>query len=212
MKPAIDAARNEGEEHTDLLTDTAMFLDAKGARVRIVKQGGGYLLPDAEFEVGGRTYNVEVECTTLVKHVDQVARNVRKAVGSGRRCLVVVSGAVMAERFIQVVQLGMGGTSPWGDVGLLSRNPSGQLVPIEDGARQPWGWLAGREDEPPAAEARVPRVVAQQRFDPVATSDVERALSLALRLVSAGKAEATAQEFVMMGEPDEELLTDLQRL
>ncbi|MCI4320487.1 MAG: DUF87 domain-containing protein, partial [Thermoplasmata archaeon] len=72
-RQAIDAARNEGEEHTELLTDAAMFLDGKGVRVRIVQQGGGYLVPDAEFDVGGRTYNVEVECSTLVKHLDQVA-------------------------------------------------------------------------------------------------------------------------------------------
>jgi hypothetical protein len=211
-RQGIDAARNEGEEHTDLLTDAAMFLDGKGIRVRIVQQGGGYLVPDAEFEVGGRTYNVEVECSTLVKHVDQVARNVRKAAGSGRRCLVVVSSPAMAERFVQILQPGMGDAGLWGELGLLSKNPSGQLVPFEDGACRPWGWLVGSQDEPPAPAVPSPRVAAQQRFDPVTTSDVERALALALRLLAAGKAEATAEEFVLLGEPDEELLTDLRRL
>jgi uncharacterized protein DUF87 len=211
-RQAIGAARNEGEEHTDLLTDAAMFLDGKGIRVRIVEQGGGYLVPDAEFEVGGRTYNVEVECSTLVKHVDQVARNVRKASGSGRRCLVVVSNPAMAERFVQVLKLGTDAAGLWGDVGLLSRNPSDHLVPFEDGASQPWGWVVGRADEVTAPPNPAPSGGTQQKFDPVATSDVERALWLALRLVAAGKSAATAEEFVLMGEPDEELLTDLQRL
>jgi Helicase HerA, central domain len=211
-RQAIDAARNEGEEHTDLLTDAAMFLDAKGVRVRIVEQGGGYLVPDAEFEVGGRTYNVEVECSTLVKHLDQVARNIRKAAGSGRRCLVVVSSPAMAERFVQILELGTGGGTLWGEVGLLSRSLSGQLLPFENGVTRPWGWLVGREDEPATPAFPAPHVEVQQKFEPVATSDVERALSLALRLLASGKGEATAEEFVLMGEPDEELLTDLLRL
>ncbi len=80
-RQAIEAARNEGEEHTELLTDAAVFLRNKGIQVLIVRQGGGYMVPDAEFDFGGRTYNVEVECSTLVKHVEQVARNVSKAAG-----------------------------------------------------------------------------------------------------------------------------------
>jgi hypothetical protein len=211
-RQAIEAARNEGEEHTELLTDAAMFLDAKGVRVRIVRQGGGYLVPDAEFELKRRTYSVEVECSTLVKHVDQVARNLRKAVGDERRCLVVVSSSVMAERFVQILQSGMGGSSLWGDVGLLSRDSTGHLVPFEDGAGLPWGWLVGRAEDDPAAGGPANDQGARDGIDPVALSDVERALSLALRLVAAGRSEVTADEFVLVGEPDEALLTDLRRL
>jgi hypothetical protein len=211
-RQAIDAARNEGEEHTDLLTDAAMFLDTKGVRVRIVEQGGGYLVPDAEFEVGGRTYSVEVECSTLVKHVDQVARNVAKAAGSGRRCLAVVSSPALAERFVQALDSGTGGVALWDDVGLLSRSQAGQLVPFENGASRPWGWLVGKADEDVARPGLPPRAAPKHELEIVATSDVGRALSLSLRLLSAGKSEATADEFVQIGEPDEELLMDLQRL
>jgi hypothetical protein len=213
-RQAIDAARNEGEEHTDLLTDAAMFLDAKGVRVRIVEQRGGFLVPDAEFEVGGRAYNLEVECSTLVKHVDQVARNVAKATGSGRRCLTVVTGPALAERFVQALKSGTGGLALWDGVGLLSRNPEGQLVPFEDGVSRPWGWLVGWADEDVARPGLPPRAAPNHELEIVATSDVERALSLSLslRLLSAGKSEATADEFVQVGEPDEELLMDLQRL
>ncbi|MCI4329052.1 MAG: type IV secretory system conjugative DNA transfer family protein, partial [Thermoplasmata archaeon] len=149
-RQAIDAARNEGEEHTDLLTDAAMFLDAKGIRVRIVEQGGGYLVPDAEFDVNGRTYNVEVECSTLVKRVDQVARNVRKATGAGRRCMVVVSNGAMVERFLGVLGAGDRPVGLWREVGLLSRDGRGHIVPFEDGTALPWGFLVGRKEHDPA--------------------------------------------------------------
>jgi hypothetical protein len=209
-RQAIEAARNDGEEHTDLLTDPPTFLDGKGIRVRIIRQGGGYLVPDAEFEDGGRTYHVEAECSTLVKRVDQVAKNVRKATAAGRRCLVVVSDRGMAERFIGVLREDVGPAGLWRDVGLLSRDASGRLAPFEDGTILPWGWLTGRQEPDPQEEVTQPAPL--RRLGPIDSSDVERALVLASRLLAAGKSEATARDFVMIGEPDELLLADLRRL
>jgi hypothetical protein len=211
-RQAIDAARNEGGEHTDLLTDAAMFLDGKGVRMRIVPQGGGYLVPDGEFEVNGRPYSVEVECSTLVKHLDQVIRNVRKATGSGRRCLVVVSNPAMADRFLRTLPPGIDGSPLWGEVGLLARNAAGQLTPVEEGVGRPWGWLIGRSEADQEVDGAGPQDGIQASLDPVTPSDLERAHFLATRLLAAGKHEVTACDFLLVAEPDEPVVEDLRRL
>ncbi len=117
----------------------------------------------------------------------------------------------MAERFVQMLNPGLGEARLWGEVGLLARDPTGRLAPFEDGGR-PWGWLTGKAADDPVAASSASRDVVLERLYRVESSDVERALALALRLLAAGKSEATADEFVLVGEPDEEFLTDLQRL
>jgi hypothetical protein len=71
--------------------------------------------------------------------------------------------------------------------------------------------VGGKEPDPVDADP-LPETVPPEQLDSVDSSDVERSLVLASRLFAAGKFEATARDFVMIGEPDELLLTDLRRL
>ncbi|MCI4324351.1 MAG: hypothetical protein L3K00_00460 [Thermoplasmata archaeon] len=189
-----------------------MFLEAKGIRIRIVNQGGGYLVPDAEFDLGGQSYNVEVECSTLVKHVDQVARNVRKATVAGRRCLVVVSGQAMAVRFASVFHDWNVGSQLWRDVGLIARDAKGVIVPVAEGATQPWGWLIGRPDEMPSRSCAQGPEIMPEKPGFASLSDLARALRLANRLVAAGNLEATARDFLRIADRDDAVAADARRL
>lgn len=209
-REAVLAARNEGEEHCGLLADVATYLDRLGTAFRIVPQGGGYLLPDAEFEHGGRTYHVEVECTTLAKHADQVLRNVAKAAAAGRRCLVVVSDRDAAERFVELAARHPIGATLWGEVGLCWRDPNGGIQPFVSGIRPPWGWTRGAPEEgsgPLDAPALDPPRVAGP-----ATS-LERARKLVAGLLDQGRVtDVTLSEFAAIAEPGEWLLEDPRRL
>jgi hypothetical protein len=128
-REAMAAARNEGEEHCSLLADAAAFLRHRGVHVRIVPQEGGYLRPDAEFGWQGRDYSLEVECSTLVKHHEQVARNLQKALAKGRRCLIVVPDEEMAHVFESVLRREVPGAELWRQVGLLWRTGIEEMVP-----------------------------------------------------------------------------------
>ncbi len=210
LREAIQVARNEGEEHCALLAEAATFLEERGVRPRIVAQGGGYFVPDGEFEIGGRTYSIEVECSTLVSRADQVAKNVAKAASVGRRCLVVVSDREAAERFVHVMGSPPTGTALWGDVGLLCRDPVGGLTPYLHGDRSPWGWLTGDLEDESARPAPTVAVAG-----PVSAhgTGLGRALVLAHQLLAKGRAaDVTIEEFAGVGEPGEWLLEDPRRL
>ncbi|HZY92100.1 MAG TPA: DUF87 domain-containing protein, partial [Thermoplasmata archaeon] len=144
-REAVLAARNEGEEHSSLLADAMLFLEEKGIHPRIVPQGSGYLEPDGEFERNGRTYSVEAECSTLAKRTDQVVRNVRKALGARRRCLLVVLDRAMAERVALLVASDVPETELWGNVGILFRDLTGKLIPYQGPDGRVWPWMEGGE-------------------------------------------------------------------
>ncbi|MGH9028993.1 MAG: TraM recognition domain-containing protein, partial [Acidimicrobiales bacterium] len=116
---ALKAARNEGDLHTALLADAAVFLEERGIRVGIVPQESGFLQPDGEFEANGRAYHLEVECSTLSKHTDQLIRNVRKALVANRRCLTVVSDWEAAQRMAGLLSRDFPKAKLWGNVGLV---------------------------------------------------------------------------------------------
>ncbi|MCI4320581.1 MAG: hypothetical protein L3K23_10725, partial [Thermoplasmata archaeon] len=157
-------------------------------------------------------YNVEVECSTLVKHLDQVARNIRKAAGAGRRCLVVVSDRAMAERFVGVLESDIQGTRLWGEVGLLTKDANGELAPFEDGLTAPWGWLVGR-DEPTETDDDGERIEPLVESDEIVeVADVERALHLSRILIANGRLQVTSRDFLVVAEPDEAVVADLRRL
>jgi len=210
FREAVKVARNEGEEHCALLAEAATYLEERGIRPRIVTQGGGYFVPDGEFETGGRTYSIEVECSTLVSRVDQVVKNVAKAASVGRRCLVVVPDREAAERLVQLLASEATGAVLWGDVGLLWRDPAGSLAPYLPGDRAPWGWLTGEPDGEPAPPEPT---VAAARPEPGHGTGLGRALVLAHQLLAKGRAtDVTLEEFVGVGEPGEWLLEDPRRL
>jgi hypothetical protein len=209
LREAVQAARNEAEEHCGLLADAAAFLDGLGIAVRIVPQEGGYFRPDAEFERRGRTYNVEVESSSLAKHPDQVLRNVSKAAASGRRVLVVVSYPEAARRFMDVGGAHASGATLWGAVGLVWRDLVGGMQPYAHADRPPWGWLTGRTEEEPTPAERAPDAT---ETGPPRGAGLGRALMLAHQLLAKGRAtDVTIEEFASVAEPGEWLLEDPQR-
>ena len=207
-RDALAVARNESEEHSGLLADAAAYLLKQGVHVHITEQEGGYLRPDGEFSGRGRDYSLEVECSTLLKHQEQVARNLRKAIAEGRRCLVVVPDEEMARIFASVLKRETPELVLWRDVGLLWRDGVGRMVPYESGERKPWGFLPGgmddesREDD---LEEEGPDNVAEANLaaveDPHA-EDLVRVSAVGRRLLEAGEVEATSADFAELFQPN----------
>ncbi|MGP8016167.1 MAG: type IV secretory system conjugative DNA transfer family protein [Thermoplasmata archaeon] len=215
---ALEARRNEGEDHCAMLADTATILDAAGIPIRIVPQAGGYLLPDAEFEWRGRTYSVEVESTTLTSRFDQVVRNIRKAFSIHRRCLVVVEDRESAALFARMLAKGIPEAELWGDLGLAWRAGIESMIPYVAGPRKPWGFLTGRideEDEPEATstdeETLRTKAIVSAADDPLAT-DLTRVYECAERLRATGNIEVTATDFKELTESDNGNSLSLRRL
>jgi hypothetical protein len=193
-REAIRGARNEGEEHSVLLADTGAYLRARGIHLRVIRQGGGYLRPDGEFDRLGRTYNVEVECGTLAKHPKQTLANVRKAVADGRRCLVVVSDRRTAERAAAVLSTEGGPGELWGHVGLVWRSGREAFSLYEVAGRRPWGFLPGGADEPDEVGPPAEGGSAEIRFGGE-SSEVSRVRKAVASLLAAERRFATASDF-----------------
>jgi hypothetical protein len=214
----LEARRSEGEDHCAMLADTATLLDAAGISIRIVPQAGGYLLPDAEFEWRGRTYSVEIECTTLTSRFDQVLRNIRKAFSLHRRCLVVVEDRESAELFARMLSKGIPEAELWGDLGLAWPVGVESMIPYVGGRRKPWGFLTGEvdeEDEQATAgtdeETLRTKAIVSAADDPLAT-DLTRVYDCAERLREAGSTEVTATDFKELTESDNGNSLSLRRL
>jgi len=214
----LEARRNEGEDHCAILADTATLLEAAGISIRIVPQAGGYLLPDAEFEWRGRTYSVEVECSTLTSRFDQVVRNIRKAFSLHRRCLVVVEDRERAELFARTLAKGIPEAELWGDLGLAWPVGFESMIPYVGGRRKPWGFLTGEvdaKDEPAGAgtdeETLRTKAIVSAADDPLAT-DLTRVYECAERLRTAGNNEVTATDFKELTESDNGNSLSLRRL
>ena len=200
---AIGAASSAGPEHSALLADATAYLDRCGVKAWVVEQQGGYLRPDAEFGWLGRTYNVEVECSTLAKRPEQSLRNVRKALSSGRRCLVAVPDLEAARRFRSLLREAMPEVPLWNEVGVIHRDGPGRMAPYEDGGLAPWEFLdrdPGSGGEGPAvghgetdggAGASGPGLAPT---DPHA-SDLARVGSIARQLRASGRTLVTAEAF-----------------
>ena len=165
--------------------------------MRIVEQEGGYLRPDGEFGWRGRDYHLEVECSTLVKHQEQVVRNVLKAVEDEARCLVVVPDEEAARVFVTVLRRGAPALELWNEVGVLWRAGVEQMVAYVPGPRKPWGFLPGGVEDERKGSVEPP--IKQE--GPRATPEDPRSVDVALvrhwarRLLAAGKSEVTADDF-----------------
>ncbi len=199
-REALAAARNEGEDHCSLLADGAAYAVHRDCSlVHVVAQGGGYLRPDAEFEWRGRTYSLEVECSTLATHFEQVVRNVQKALALGRRCLVVVEDRKAAEIFIGILKKQLPGAELWGEVGILWRDGIESMVPYDIGPQRPWGFLPGGIDNDTdqaklEVQPELPETFLAAISDPRAL-DLARVYKRAQELLAAGKWEVTADDF-----------------
>ena len=212
FRDATLAARNESEEHSGLLADAAVYLEEPGVRVRIGVQEQVVSTADAEFERSGRGYNLEVECSNLVKHVEQVVRNVRKAQAARRRCLIAVADRESAERVAGMVATRLPDVELWGEVGLLWRARPRCMVPYPAGERDVWGWLLGREEdvEPPFPVLSDPQSVSEEAPSAL-TDDQARVQRLMARVARLGNQWATARDLLDAAGPgDKEAIGELR--
>ena len=198
-RAALNASRNEGGDHCGLLADVGACLTRLGIRFRVAEQKGGYLRPDGEFRWRGQDYHLEVECSSLVKHQEQVLRNVRKAFANKVRCLVAVPDKEAAQRVTSLLKRDTPPLELWREVGMLWRAGVGQMVPYVPGPRKPWGFLPGGvEDE---SKGSLGTGTTLKKDDSRAAPQDPRTFDVALvrhwarRLLAADKWEVTADEF-----------------
>ena len=184
----------------------------------MVAQEGGYLRPDGEFSWRGRDYSLEVECSTLATHFEQVVRNVRKALALGRRCLVAVEDRGAAEALFGILRRELPGEHLWGEVGIVWREGIETMVPYTADSRRPWGFLPGgvdgeREGEIECADGdrNETSVALSAADDPLAT-DLARAHDCARRLQEQGRTRVTATDFKELTEADNGNSMSLRRL
>ena len=190
LRQILRAARNEGEEHNALLAHSAAALHFKQVRVKIVVQRGPIPLPDAEFEWHNRSYNLEVECTTMGKH-EQLTKNLRKALDAGRRCLVIVPDRQNAITYVDIMRRLVPEAELWKDFGLAYPDRADTVFPYSPGPRKPWGFLTNGID---LEDEEEPVQIAGERVDP-GESDVAWVLKRCKELVQAGRWDVSAKEF-----------------
>jgi hypothetical protein len=125
---------SEGELHMDLLARAVDHIRVTwGVEVEITPQGANPRpLPDGTFEKDGIPCNLEVECSTLETKGAQVAKNLRKARESDRRCLFVVKSMELGDKLVQLLRelapeatLGLDYAMLYGGEGKLSVLPKG---------------------------------------------------------------------------------------
>jgi hypothetical protein len=191
---ALEARRNDGEEHVETLTEFAMFLRARGIALAIPQQIAGVLTPDGQFRWGGSTYNVEVECSTVATGAGQVVRNVKKALAADFRVLVVLPSHSRVARALELLQEGVLGLRLWADgVGLVFRDGD-EFRPHREPDSIVWPFL----ERGPPSEALAESLSELDTPQKVADTDP---LVIALRsaihdLLASGRATATARELL----------------
>jgi hypothetical protein len=133
---------NSGEEHVETLTDFAMFLRERGIAMTIPRQVPGVLLPDGQFQLGGATSNVEVECSTLAKAIGQIVRNVKKAQAAGYRVLIVLPERSRVPRILWLLAESFPGLRLWTDgVGLVWKDGRASFRPHACPGTKVWPFL-----------------------------------------------------------------------
>lgn len=215
-RQAVLAARNEGEEHCGLLADALAYLAGFGIEAQIGIQRRVETMPDACFERGGCEYNLEVECSNLAKHPQQVIANLRKARNAGRRCLLAVADAAAAGQAESLVRARVPGAELWGEFGVVWRAAPGVMVPFAgEGAVEVWGWLLNLEE--PDAEGNPGTILAAptgQALPPAPTPRYElEVLSRSIaRLLKLGKEWVSAREILEARDGTESLEFDERRV
>ncbi|MGP8146482.1 MAG: hypothetical protein ACLQAS_03610 [Thermoplasmata archaeon] len=201
---ALRARRNDGEDHVGTVTDIAMFLKERGIAMDILAQVAGVLLPDGQFRWGDATYNVEVECSTLLKAAEQVVRNVKKGREAGNRVLIALPDRSGVPRVQAVLDTAFPGMRLWQDgIGLVWKDEDGGFRPQRVQGTQIWPFLE------PAVQSGVPVGAIHESGEPQTTTDTDPLLGLvrtAIReLIAFGKKEATSRELLEALPPTERL-------
>ena len=190
---ALQARRNDGEEHVETLTELAMFLETRGIAMSIPEQVAGVLLPDGQFQWGDAIYNVEVECSTLSKAAGQVVRNVKKGRAAGYRVLIVLPDRSRVPRTLALLDDSFPGLRLWMDgIGLVWKEGRASFRPYRIPGARIWPFLDSgasfdtREQEEDVANPLIAATVT----DPL----VRLMRSVVRGLVVSGKTEATFRE------------------
>jgi len=204
---ALEVRRNEGADHTELLADGLTHLE--NLRPRITAQGGVLPQPDGVFEWNGQTYNVEVETSNLVKHPEQVVRNLRKALAAQRPCLFVVPDRESAGQLFQILSRAAPEVTLWREFGLVWKEGPAKFLPYVSGPGRPWIFLThmmGSEGGvvPPASILEPPSALSD--------SDLSRVHLRVKQLLARGKTEATLQDFADLFGTKEDGFLERQRL
>lgn len=194
---ALEGRRNEGGHHAELLARVGTFLHAAGIEMTIPRQRGGVLLPDGEFAWNGATYNVEVECSTLATHIEQVVRNVAKAAVAGRKCLVVVNTREDAERALEALSGTVNGARAGQEYAFVWPGSTG-LVPYGEVEPGKWGFLLPARVRPSGFDQTVafpeaPRPVIRPAFT---DSDLTLVARIHEELLSEGSGTAAYTDFL----------------
>jgi hypothetical protein len=204
---ALQARRNEGEDHVETLTDLVMFLDSRGIATTIPEQVAGVLMPDGQFRWGGAVYNVEVECSTVAKAAEQVVRNVRKAREAGNRVLIALPDSSGVPRLLAVLDGAFPGNRLWPDgIGLVWRDQAGVFHPHRVAGTEVWpfleeGAVTVRESGPPLEDESEKGGLT----DVPADTDplVAKVREVVARLLAERRTEITSKELLgLLPEPD----------
>ena len=204
---ALESRRNEGSDHSDLLADGVAPL--QGLRPRVTAQGGVLPQPDGVFEWNGQTYNLEVETSNLVKHPEQVVRNLRKALAMERPCLFVVPDRESAGQLFQILARAAPEVALWREFGLMWKEGPGKFLPYISGSGQPWSFLI---DGRGSAGGVVPPSTIFPQAISSADSDLSRVHLRVKQLLAEGKSEATLQDFADLFGPGQGGVLERQRL
>ena len=195
---AIEAQRNEGEVHTELVADVCAQLAQKGIEPHIPIQRGGVLLSDAEFTYEGTTYNVEVECSTLATHIEQVTKNVGKALKAGRKCLVVVPNREAVDRVVRVIGANVPEARLWNEFGLLWKD-GGAFYPYPGPGSEGWPLVArvatGTSTKGGLPAASPPPLPAESRASTFTDPDLVAGARAVEQLLAEGEEIATFEDF-----------------
>jgi hypothetical protein len=194
----LRARRNEGEDHVETLTELGVFLGSRGIALTVPKQVGGLMLPDGQFQWGDRTYNVEVECSTIAKASGQVIRNVKKARDAGHRVLIVLPDQASVPRTLTLLDGSFPGLRLWPDgVGVVWKAGRASFRACRIPGTTVWPFLdsVGAPTDLSDAEAadRAPPALS---IGPVADTDpLARCIrSIGIEMLARGKTEATSKE------------------
>jgi hypothetical protein len=188
---ALQARRNDGEEHVETLTELAMFLETRGIAMSISDQVAGVLLPDGQFQWGDAIYNVEVECSTLSKATAQVVRNVKKGRASGHRVLIVLPERSQVPRTLALLDNAFPELRLWTDgVGLIWRDGRASFRPHRNQGTRVWPFLDTKSDFVVSKEGMKEPLLTEVDTDPL----VRRIRSIAREMFASGKTEATSKE------------------
>ena len=135
---------------------------------------------------------MEVETSNLVKHPEQVVRNLRKALAAQRPCLFVVPDRESAGQLFQILSRAAPEVILWREFGLIWKEGPANFLPYVSSPGRPWSFLA---DGTGFEGGVVPSGSFVQSPSISSDSDLSRVHLRVKQLLAQGKTEATLQDF-----------------